>query len=74
MPEHFIPPHGGYEKLLSYQKAKIVYDGTVRFCGRFLNRRDRTVDQMETAFVQEGGLRERMTRARLTERAKSGRP
>jgi four helix bundle suffix protein len=187
MPELFIPPHGGYEKLLSYQKAKIVYDGTVRFCERFLDRRDRTVDQMvqaarsgkqniiegsqasgtsketeikltnvarasleelledyrdflrahnlplwgkadpqaqavrklaygehtsyetyrsyvetadpetaantiiclvhqtnflldqqlrqlETAFVQEGGLRERMTRARLTERAKSSRP
>jgi four helix bundle suffix protein len=49
MPEHFIPPHGGYEKLLSYQKAKIVYDGTVRFCERFLNRRDRTVDQMVQA-------------------------
>ena len=49
MPELFIPPHGGYEKLLSYQKAKIVYDGTVRFCERFLNRRDRTVDQMVQA-------------------------
>jgi len=49
MSEHFIPPHGGYEKLLSYQKAKIVYDGTVRFCERFLNRRDRTVDQMVQA-------------------------
>jgi hypothetical protein len=46
MPEHFIPPHGGYESLLSYQKSKIVYDGTVRFCERFLDRRDRTVDQM----------------------------
>jgi len=46
MPEHFIPPHGGYEQLLSYQKALVVYDGTVRFCERFLNRRDRTVDQM----------------------------
>lgn len=42
----FIPPHGGYEKLLSFQKARIVYDGTVRFCERFLNPRDRTCDQM----------------------------
>ena len=25
----FIPPHGGYKKLLSYQKAEIVYDATV---------------------------------------------
>jgi len=49
MPEHFIPPHGGYEKLLSYQKARIVYDGTVRFCDRFLDKRDRTRDQMVQA-------------------------
>ncbi len=45
----FIPPHGGYEDLLSFRKARIVYDGTVRFCDRFLNRRDRTVDQMVQA-------------------------
>jgi four helix bundle suffix protein len=45
-PEGFIPPHGGYRKLLSYQRAEIVYDATVRFCARFLNRGDRTVDQM----------------------------
>jgi len=45
----FIPPHGGYEKLLSFQKARIVYDATVRFCARFLDRRDRTVDQMVQA-------------------------
>ena len=42
----FIPPHGGYKKLLSFQKARIVYDGTVCFCQRFLEKRDRTVDQM----------------------------
>lgn len=42
----FIPPHGGYENLLSFQKARIVYDGTVRFCERFLSSRDRTCDQM----------------------------
>lgn len=49
MTEGFIPPHGGYEKLLSYQKSKIVYDGTVGFCGRFLEKRDRTYDQMVQA-------------------------
>ena len=42
----FILPHGGYRKLLSYQKAEIVYDLTVIFCRRFLEKRDRTVDQM----------------------------
>jgi len=45
----FIPPHGGYEDLLSFQKARIVYDGTVRFCERFLRKSDRTYDQMVQA-------------------------
>jgi four helix bundle suffix protein len=49
VPQNFIPPHGGYEELLSFQKARIVYDGTVRFCERFLAKRDRTVDQMVQA-------------------------
>ena len=49
MPQNFIPPHGGYEELLSFQKARIVYDATVCFCGRFLEKRDRTVDQMVQA-------------------------
>ena len=49
MPEHFIPPHGGYENLLSFQKARIVYDGTVRFCDRFIDKRSRTHDQMVQA-------------------------
>lgn len=42
----FIPKHGGYRNLLSYRKAEIVYDLTVRFCARFLEKRDRTIDQM----------------------------
>ncbi len=46
MTEGFIPAHGGYKKLLSYQKAEIIYDATVYFCGRFLEKRDRTYDQM----------------------------
>jgi four helix bundle suffix protein len=46
MPEGFIPPHGGYADLLSYRKAEIVYDATVRFCDRFLDKYDRTRDQM----------------------------
>jgi four helix bundle suffix protein len=45
----FILPHGGYRNLLSYQKAEIVFDATVRFCERFLNPRDRTYDQMVQA-------------------------
>ena len=49
MPEGFIPPHGGYEDLLSFQKARIVYDATLHFCDRFIDRRSRTHDQMVQA-------------------------
>ena len=49
MTDSFIPPHGGYQNLLSYQKAEIVYDATVRFCARYLSKRDRTYDQMVQA-------------------------
>lgn len=42
----FIPPHGNYQKLLSYRKAEIIYDLTWIFCQRFLSNSDRTVDQM----------------------------
>lgn len=49
MTDGFIPPHGGYRKLLSYQRAEIVYDATVRFCERFFKKGDRTVDQMVQA-------------------------
>jgi four helix bundle protein len=45
----FIPPHGRYQELLSYQKAEVVYDLTYRFCQHFLTKRDRTVDQMVQA-------------------------
>src|SRR5216117_3037399 len=44
--EGFIPPHGGYADLVAYQKALIVFQATARFCERFLEKRDRTVDQM----------------------------
>lgn len=49
MTERFIPPHGGYRELLSYKKSLIVYDATVRFCERFVSKRDRTYDQMVQA-------------------------
>ena len=46
MHEKFIPKHGGYKNLLSYQKSVIVYDATVYFCKRFISKFDRTYDQM----------------------------
>jgi restriction system protein len=48
-PIKVIPPHGGYRHLQSYQMAEIVYNGTVVFCDRFINRRSRTHDQMMQA-------------------------
>lgn len=48
-PDGFIPPHGNYRELLSYQKSEIVYDLTFRFCQRFLKKGDRTIDQMVQA-------------------------
>lgn len=47
--EGFIPTHGGYRHLLSYQKAEIIYDGTVYFTNRFFHKYDRTVGQMVQA-------------------------
>lgn len=48
--EHtLIPPHGGYRKLRSFQSAQQVYDATVVFCNRFVDKRSRTHDQMVQA-------------------------
>ena len=44
-----IPAHGGYRELRSYQNSEIVYDATVKFCDRFVDRRSRTHDQMVQA-------------------------
>ena len=44
-----IPPHGGYRKLRSFQVAQAVYDATVIFCDRFVDKRSRTHDQMVQA-------------------------
>lgn len=48
-PDGFIPKHGGYQNLISYQKGEIIYDGTVYFCNQFLSKYDRTFDQMKQA-------------------------
>ena len=48
-PPGLIPPHGGYRKLRSFQAARLVYDLTVAFCDRFIDRRSRTHDQMVQA-------------------------
>ena len=46
---NLIPPHGGYRELKSFQQAELVYDATVKFCDRFIDKRSRTHDQMVQA-------------------------
>lgn len=48
-PSGFLPKSGNYQELLSYKKSEIIYDLTFRFCERFLQRGDRTIDQMVQA-------------------------
>ena len=45
----FIPLHGGYKNLITYQKSEIIYDGTIYFTKRFFQKYDRTIDQMVQA-------------------------
>jgi four helix bundle suffix protein len=44
-----LSPSGGYRKLRSFQVAELIYDGTVIFCDRFIDKRSRTHDQMVQA-------------------------
>ena len=44
-----LRPSGGYRTLRTFQTATIVYDATVWFCEKFVDRRSRTVDQMVQA-------------------------
>jgi restriction system protein len=46
---NLIPSHGGYRELKSFQQAELVYDATVKFCDKFIDRRSRTHDQMVQA-------------------------
>lgn len=49
MNDSLISAHGGYRDLKSFQHAELVYDATVKFCDRFVDRRSRTHDQMVQA-------------------------
>src|SRR3989339_1687416 len=41
--------HGGFRNLKSYQMATIIYDLTVEFCKRYIDKYSRTRDQMVQA-------------------------
>jgi four helix bundle suffix protein len=47
--EPLVPKQGGYRKLKSFRVARLVYDVTVRFCDRYIDKRSRTHDQMVQA-------------------------
>jgi four helix bundle protein len=44
-----LRPSGGYRTLRSFQTTTIIYDATVSFCERFIDKRSRLVDQMVQA-------------------------
>ena len=45
----FLPQKGNYRNLIAYQKAECIYDITYYFAHHFLERSDRTIDQMVQA-------------------------
>ena len=47
--DKIIFSRGNYKTLLTYKKADVIFQMTSFFCRRFLNRNDRTVDQMVQA-------------------------
>ena len=64
----FIPTHGGFRSLFSYQRARVVFKGTVYFVQRWVPRISRTTDQMVQAArsgkqnIVEGSLAAAMSR------------
>ena len=49
MSEALVPHRGNYKKLLSYQKSDVIFQLTYYFCHNYLQKGDRTVDQMVQA-------------------------
>ncbi|NTW46654.1 MAG: four helix bundle protein [Chlorobaculum sp.] len=45
-PEHLTPEEGGYSELESFQAARLAYDVTVRFCNRYIEKRNRSHEQI----------------------------
>ena len=76
----FLKPHGGYRKLQVFKVTEIIYDINYYFAHHYLEKRDRTVDQMIQAArsskqnIAEGSkasMTSRKTELRLTNVAKS---
>ena len=47
MKRAFIPAHGGFERLASYQKTQIIFRATYFIAGKWVRAGSRTRDQME---------------------------
>lgn len=43
---NFLPQKNNYRNLIAYQKAECIYDITYFFAHKFLDAKDRTIDQM----------------------------
>lgn len=80
MAEPLIPKHGGYRRLITYRLGMLIYDATVAFCARYIDRRDRTHDQMVQAArsgvaniveVSEAAATSKKTELKLTNVAKA---
>jgi hypothetical protein len=52
IPGGFIPKHGGYRNLITYQKSEIIYDGTVYFTQRFFRKYDGTIALLQGKRMQ----------------------
>lgn len=63
----FVLHTGGYRSLVAYRKAEVIYDLSFYFCNKYLNRGDRTIDQMVQA-ARSG--KHNLTKARLEFRNK----
>jgi len=44
-----LRPSGGFRRLRTFHAATVIYDATVDFCNRFVDKRSRTHDQMVQA-------------------------
>lgn len=71
----FIPAHGGFKELVSYQKALIESDDPEIMANTMICLINQTcfllkrqIQRLEKDFVEHGGIRERMTAARLQAR------
>ena len=76
----FLPKRGNYRDLLIYQKAECIYDITYYFAHHYLEKGDRTIDQMVQAArsgkqnIVEGSAASTMSREtelKLTQVAKA---